>query len=106
MNDAPKPQVVITRSPKKPVLAVILALFFGCIGMMYASVKAALKMLLIYILAAVILIVIAAVSGSEEGAMGAFAFWWPINGILNIVSLVWAYKATKKYNEDLMAGRV
>ena len=91
-----QPQVVITRSTKKPILAVILAALFGWLGLLYASPRAGLLVLAAEILNVIVFFIV-----FPENPAGFFG----VKVLIHIVSLVWAYRASVAYNQRLVAGK-
>ena len=79
-----RPRTIIVKSTKNVALAAGLALFFGPIGMCYATIKGAIIMFLVNFV----------VGGITLGF--GLLLTWPI-------CAVWAYLAAKKYNERLLA---
>lgn len=82
-----QPQVIIAKSPKSIGIALLLTFLFGPLGLLYATVKGGL-----------IMIVITAVVFLLTLGIGC-VITWPI-------CMVWSYMAVKKYNEALFAGQV
>lgn len=80
-------QLVVTQSQKSPFLGVILSLFFGSLGLIYSSPKAALIMFIPFAVCTV---------------ASFFLIGIPFLIICNIISAVWAYKACEAYNQQLI----
>ena len=84
MSEQPQRLVVV---PMKSVgLAIFLGVCFGPIGLLYSTIKGAIIMFIVNI-----------VIGAVTLGFGLF-LTWPICG-------VYAYLATKSYNEKLLAGQ-
>jgi hypothetical protein len=82
-------QIIVARSEKSPGLGAALSFFFGCLGLLYSSPKAALIMFLPYVISA---------------ALIPFLVGIPMLIVCNIISCVWAYKACEKHNRELHSG--
>jgi hypothetical protein len=78
-------QRIVVVSTKSVGLAVLLAVLFGPLGLLYSTVSGAIVMFLVNLLI-----------GLFTFGIG-LVFTWPLCG-------VWAYFATKSYNRALMAG--
>lgn len=82
-NPPQQRQTIIVKSTKSEAVAVLLALFFGPLGMLYASVKAA-----------VIMFIISCVVAFFSLGLGL---------LLTIpAGAIWAYMEVKNYNEDIL----
>lgn len=82
-NNAPQPQIIVTQSPKSMGIALILALLLGPLGLLYATVKGG-----------IIMIVASAVFAFFTLGISLF--------ITQSICVLWAYFAVKKYNESLL----
>ena len=80
-----QPQIIITKSPKNMGIALILSILFGPLGLLYATVKGG-----------IIMMIVGAIVGILTLGLGAIIIW-PI-------AIIWSYTATKKYNNELMKG--
>ena len=81
-----QPQRIVVVSTKSTGLAILLGVLFGPLGLLYSTVMGALVMFVVNIGVAVV-------------TLGfGLILTWPICG-------VWAYMATKSYNEKLLAGQ-
>jgi len=80
------PQVIIVKSEKSPAIAVILAFFFGPLGLLYSTTTGAIVMFIVNIVVGVCTL-----------GFGLF-LTWP-------ASAIWAYFAAKRYNAKLLTSR-
>lgn len=85
MDQNGRPPVIIAQAPKSMGIAILLTVLFGPLGLLYSTVKGD-----------IIMIVVGFVVGFLTLGLGAL-ITWP-------VAIVWAYIATKKYNEQLYSG--
>jgi hypothetical protein len=88
----PQREVIIIREPKSMAVAVLLALFFGPLGLLYASVLGGLIMLGINL---VILVI-----GTLTFGIGYFLF--PITWL---ICVIWAIVAVQKDNASTTVRR-
>lgn len=91
-----QPPVVIVRERKSVVLAVLLGLLFGPLGMLYSTVVGALIMLIVYII------------GGFLGGIISFATFGiglviviPMSILLQIICATWSGLAASFYNDSL-----
>ena len=85
-------QYIVTRSPKRLGIGLILTFFFGPIGLFYATISGAIIMLIIDAIFAVI---------------GFLTFGYSLvitAPLVNVVCMVWAYLKINSYNKALMDG--
>ena len=85
-------QYVVTRSPKSVGLGLILTLVLGPIGLFYATITGGVIM--------AILDTIFAIAGFMTLGISLFI----TVPLVNLICMVWAYKAITNYNEDLFNG--
>ena len=85
MDQNGRPPVIIAQAPKSMGIAILLTVLVGPLGLLYSTVKGG-----------IIMIVVGFVVGFLTLGLGAL-ITWP-------VAIVWAYIATKKYNEQLYSG--
>lgn len=80
--------VIISNEKKDPVVGLLLAFFFGCIGMLYSTPKGALIMLAPTIISALLCFIV---------------IGFPMLFICNVMACYWSYKACVDHNEKIEA---
>ncbi len=80
-----QPNVIVLRSTKSMGTAMLLTFFFGCLGMLYSTVKGAIVMFFLG---------------------GLIAFFTAGFGLILVwpIQLIWTYLAVKKQNEVMLGG--
>ena len=94
MSENQEPKYIITRSPKSLGIGLILTLFLGPLGLLYATVRGGIIMIIIDTVLAIVGLL----------TLG-FSLFITIP-LVNLICMIWAYVGIKRYNEDLMSGRL
>ena len=94
MNDNQEPKYIVTRSPKSVGIGLILTLFLGPLGLLYATVRGGIIMIIID----------AILTGLGLLTLGLSLFITV--PLVNFICMIWAYLSIKRYNEDLFAGKL
>ena len=94
MNENQNRQYVVTRSPKSVGLGLILTLVLGPIGLFYATITGGVIMAIVD--------TIFAIAGFMTLGISLFI----TVPLVNLICMVWAYKAITSYNEKLFNGNL
>lgn len=89
-----QPPPIIVQPPKSVAIGIILAIFFGPLGLFYSSVLGGVVMLVI---------------GGILNFFGAMAFGFGLLitiPITSIICAIWSYVAVSNYNEKFLSGRM
>ncbi len=89
-----QPPPIIVQPPKSVAIGIILAIFFGPIGLFYSSILGGVVMLII---------------GGILNFFGAMAFGFGLLftiPITSIICAIWSYVAVTGYNEKFLSGRM
>lgn len=94
MNENKNRQYIIARSPKSVGLGLILTLLLGPIGLFYATISGGVVMFIV------------------DAAFALFGFMTlgfslvVTVPLVNVICMIWAYKAIVQYNADLFDGNL
>jgi len=99
----PPTQVIV--AGKSLGVALLLTVFFGPVGLLYASIRGALILIFGIPTAAVILAGVGATAShsNQAAGLGAFGLILLIVGLSYPVSIIWAVMATNAYNKKLLS---